>query len=96
MSDTEEELASLEHVDHDGNMLLDLLKCLLGVLGLILVVCDLREQHVHLVLQRLLEVELTHVGQLTSLDNLLDLVLDLLVGLFKLIELSVQHVHIVL
>ena len=32
LSDAEEELASLEHVYHDSDMLLDLLKCFLGIL----------------------------------------------------------------
>jgi len=45
----EEEFASLEHVHHDGNVLLDLLESLFGVLRLVLVIGDLREKHFNLI-----------------------------------------------
>lgn len=79
LSNTKEELAPLEHVNHDSYVLLDLLESLFSVLRLILVIGNLREQHVYLILERFLEIKLAHVGKLASLDDLLDLVLDLFV-----------------
>lgn len=47
----EEEFAPLEHIHHDGNVLLNLLESLFGVLRLILVIGDLREKHFNLILE---------------------------------------------
>lgn len=96
LSDAKEELASLEHVDHNGNVLLDFLESFLGLLAIVLVLLDFGLVHGAFVLERLLQVKFAHVGELASLDDLLDLLLNLLVALFKLVILGVEHINIVL
>lgn len=81
LGNTEEEFASLEHVHHYGNVLLNLLESLFGVLRLILVIGDLGKKHLNLICERFLKVKLAHIGKLASLNNLLNLILDILVGL---------------
>ena len=96
LSNAEEELAPLEHVDHHCNVLLDLLESLLGLLRLITILLNLRLEHLDLVLQGLDQVLLASFGEISTLLDLLNLVVDVLGALLELIELSVEHVNVVL
>ena len=61
-----------------------------------LLLLNLLQEHVALVVKTFLKILFFDVSQLTSLDDLLDLLFDLFVTLLELIELRVKHVHVIL
>jgi len=90
-----EELALLEHLNHDTNMHLDLFEHVLGVISFVLSVTNLLIKHFNFISKWFLKIKLFLLIQLSSFINLRDLILDLLVTLLKLVELGVEHINIV-
>lgn len=76
-------------------MVLNLSKHSLGLLRVVECLIDLVIQHLALVLQRLFKVLLLLLSQLAALVYLRNLLLDLLIALFQLVVLGIQHVNVV-